>query len=38
MRRSIPVNVLRPVSKTPEDIDDIYGEDEGGSACLICHK
>ncbi|HDW8039903.1 TPA: phosphoadenosine phosphosulfate reductase family protein [Yersinia enterocolitica] len=38
MRRSIPVNVLRPVSDTPEDIDDIYGEDEGGSACLICHK
>ncbi|MFB4680101.1 hypothetical protein ACVGXN_00380 [Enterobacter hormaechei] len=38
MKRSIPVNVLRPVSKTPEDIDDIYGEDEGGSACLICHK
>ncbi|KHT28429.1 phosphoadenosine phosphosulfate reductase family protein [Pectobacterium carotovorum] len=38
MRRSIPVNVLRPLSKTPDDIDDIYGEDEGGSACLICHK
>ncbi|ECW0139203.1 phosphoadenosine phosphosulfate reductase family protein [Salmonella enterica subsp. salamae] len=38
MKKSIPVNVLRPVSKTPEDIDDIYGEDEGGSACLICHK
>ncbi|MCI4188376.1 phosphoadenosine phosphosulfate reductase family protein [Dickeya dianthicola] len=38
MRRSIPINVLRPVSETPEDIDDIYGEDEGGSACLICHK
>ncbi|NPE57821.1 phosphoadenosine phosphosulfate reductase family protein [Dickeya dadantii] len=38
MRRSIPVNVLRPVNEIPEDIDDIYGDDEGGSACLICHK
>lgn len=20
------------------DIDDLYGEDEGGGACLVCHK
>lgn len=38
MAKSIPVNVLRPKRNTPDDIDDIYGEDEGGSACLICHK
>ena len=21
-----------------EDIDDMYGEDEGGGACVVCHK
>ena len=25
-------------SPCPEDIDDVYGEDEGGGSCLICHK
>ncbi|MDD2719761.1 MAG: phosphoadenosine phosphosulfate reductase family protein [Gallionella sp.] len=32
-----PVNPLRPVQSNI-DIDDLYGEDEGGGACLICHK
>ncbi|MDP9784872.1 phosphoadenosine phosphosulfate reductase family protein [Pseudomonas sp. FP1154] len=32
------VNPLRPVSLEPTDIDDLYFEDEGGGACLICHK
>ncbi len=34
---SRPVNPLRP-APTHEDIDDIYGEDEGGGACVVCHK
>jgi 3'-phosphoadenosine 5'-phosphosulfate sulfotransferase (PAPS reductase)/FAD synthetase len=38
LRRSIPINPLRPVKECPEDIDDVYGEDEGGGACLVCHK
>lgn len=32
-----PVNPLRPLD-TLEDIDEIFGEDEGGGACVICHK
>jgi len=32
-----PVNPLRPVN-TVEDIDEIFGEDEGGGACVVCHK
>lgn len=32
-----PVNPLRPV-EILEDIDDIYGEDEGNGACVVCHK
>ena len=32
-----PVNPLRPI-EVHEDIDDIYGEDEGGGACVVCHK
>lgn len=33
------VNPLRP-AQTPgcEDIDDLFGEDEGGGACVVCHK
>ena len=31
------VNPLRPIENT-EDIDEIYGEDEGNGACAICHK
>jgi Phosphoadenosine phosphosulfate reductase family len=34
-----PVNPLRPIEfLEPTDIDDLYGEDEGGGACLTCHK
>lgn len=32
-----PVNPLRP-AESIVDIDDLYGEDEGGGACLVCHK
>jgi 3'-phosphoadenosine 5'-phosphosulfate sulfotransferase (PAPS reductase)/FAD synthetase len=32
-----PVNPLRPVDAI-EDIDEIFGEDEGGGACVVCHK
>lgn len=32
-----PANPLRPV-ETIVDIDDLYGEDEGGGACVVCHK
>jgi hypothetical protein len=38
LRKNLPVNPLRPVKASPEDIDDVYGEDEGGGSCLICHK
>jgi 3'-phosphoadenosine 5'-phosphosulfate sulfotransferase (PAPS reductase)/FAD synthetase len=34
---SRPVNPLRPVDSI-EDIDDIYGDDEGNDACVVCHK
>jgi hypothetical protein len=34
---SRPINPLRP-AETLEDIDDIYGDDEGNGACVICHK
>ena len=34
-----PVNPLRPIRFVePTDIDDLFGEDEGGGACLVCHK
>jgi 3'-phosphoadenosine 5'-phosphosulfate sulfotransferase (PAPS reductase)/FAD synthetase len=32
-----PVNPLRPVESIV-DIDDLYGEEEGGGACVVCHK
>lgn len=32
-----PVNPLRPVASI-EDIDDLFGEEEGGGACVVCHK
>lgn len=38
MRKAIPINPLRPVKSSPEDIDDIYGIDEGNGACAVCHK
>lgn len=34
---SRPVNPLRAAT-TVEDIDEIFGEDEGGGACVVCHK
>jgi len=34
---SRPINPLRAV-ETLEDIDDIYGDDEGNGACVVCHK
>lgn len=38
IRKSIPINPLRPAKATPEDIDDIYGVDEGNGSCAVCHK
>ncbi|WP_434033268.1 phosphoadenosine phosphosulfate reductase family protein [Cupriavidus sp. a3] len=38
LRASIPINPLRPARPNHEDIDDVYGDDEGGGSCLICHK
>lgn len=38
MRRCIPINVLKPKKDNPEDIDDVYGIDEGNGSCNICHK
>lgn len=32
-----PINPLRP-TESIIDIDDLFGEDEGGGACVICHK
>jgi 3'-phosphoadenosine 5'-phosphosulfate sulfotransferase (PAPS reductase)/FAD synthetase len=32
-----PVNPLRQWDE-PIDIDDLYGEDEGGGSCNVCHK
>jgi 3'-phosphoadenosine 5'-phosphosulfate sulfotransferase (PAPS reductase)/FAD synthetase len=32
-----PINPLRPIESIV-DIDDLYGEDEGGGACVVCHK
>lgn len=34
-----PVNPLRPTRADGcEDIDELFGEDEGGGACVVCHK
>ncbi|NMF89219.1 phosphoadenosine phosphosulfate reductase family protein [Aromatoleum petrolei] len=32
-----PINPLRPIENIV-DIDDLFGEDEGGGACVVCHK
>ena len=37
-RARIKINPLRPVPSENIDIDDLYLEDEGGGACLVCHK
>jgi len=34
----IRINPLRPTPSAPLDIDDLYLEEEGGGACLVCHK
>lgn len=31
-------NPLKPIDSENLDIDDLYFEEEGGGACLICHK
>lgn len=31
------INPLRP-SRCVEDLDELFGEDEGGGACVVCHK
>jgi hypothetical protein len=31
-------NPLREITNEPVDIDDLYLQDEGGGACLVCHK
>lgn len=36
-RSKSPINPLRP-SLCVEDIDELFGEDEGGGACVVCHK
>ncbi|MBK0392116.1 phosphoadenosine phosphosulfate reductase family protein [Ramlibacter algicola] len=34
-----PVNPLRPAElQRCEDLDELFGEDEGGGACVVCHK
>jgi len=35
---SIKINPLRPVIESHENIDEIFLEDDGGGACLVCHK
>ena len=35
---SRPRNPLRPQPTNPLDIDDLYLDEEGGGACLVCHK
>lgn len=32
------LNPLRPLEDSIVDIDDLYLEEEGGGACLVCHK
>lgn len=38
MRSRLRSNPLQYDGVTEHDIDDLYGEDEGGGACLVCHK
>jgi hypothetical protein len=32
------INPLRICVSENLDLDDLYGDDEGGGACLVCHK
>ena len=38
LRKAIPINPLRPMKARQDDIDDVYGVDEGNGACAVCHK
>lgn len=38
MQKKRKVNPLRPQLIDMVDIDELYFEDEGGGACLVCHK
>lgn len=38
MRSKKRLNPLHYDGGSEVDIDDLYGEDEGGGACLVCHK
>jgi hypothetical protein len=38
MQKKKKVNPLRPQLIDIVDIDELYLEDEGGGACLVCHK
>lgn len=38
MLKAIPINPLRPEKTSLDDIDDIYGGDDGNGSCAICHK
>jgi hypothetical protein len=37
-RARIPINPLRPPPSENLELDELYLEDEGGGACLVCHK
>jgi hypothetical protein len=36
-RSKKPINPLRPIESIV-NMDDLYGDDEGGGACIVCHK
>lgn len=36
--RAIACRSINPLHDGYDDIDEIYGDDEGGGACLVCHK
>lgn len=38
LRAQRRLNPLQFDAASDFDIDDLYGEDEGGGACLVCHK
>ena len=38
MRKSHPDQSAATCEGTPEDIDDVYGVDEGNGSCAVCHK
>jgi hypothetical protein len=36
--KAIACKAINPLQEGYDDIDEIYDEEEGGGACLICHK